>query len=139
MDNPVNNCLYLFAGLSDKKANTMTKDLQTTAYLFRYIKRCTQKVITKLNLNGYDSYIYMETLASTLIDILMMQEHDDETVVISFFDWGVFCDEPLCKGLQAKMKITFKYKDENSGFWFDCVHAELITDKKCAMTEKDFE
>lgn len=139
MDNPVNGGLYLFAGLSDKKTNTMTKDLQATSYLFRHIKRCTQKVIDKLDLNDYDSYFYMGTLSNTLADILTMQEHDEESVIISFFDWGVFLDEPLHKGLQVKMKITFRYKDAESGLWVNCVRAELFTNEKCAMAERDFE
>lgn len=117
----------------------MIKDFQTTSFLFRYIKRCSQKVIDKLNLNGYDSYVYMDTLSNTLADILMMQESGDESVTISFYDWGVFCDIPLHKGMQAKMKITFRYKDTKSNLWVGCVRAKLIIDEKCAMDEKDFE
>lgn len=119
------------------------KEFDTYSRFINYLTSTTlYKVLGKLNLTEREYKVYLETLLSTLGDIFAKKEENEISVTISWYDWGVFLINPfnphIKRGLQAKMKITFRYKKRN-GLWWDCIETELITDEKCAMTEKDFE
>lgn len=118
------------------------KEFDTYSRFINYLTNTTlYKVLGKLYLTEGEYKVYLETLLSTLGDIFAKKEENEISVTISWYDWGVFLDNPISplikRGLQAKMKITFRYKE--NGMWWDCIKTELITDEECTMTEKDFE
>lgn len=114
------------------------KNFDTYSNFVRYINNLTMyNVFGKLSLSDEESKVYLETLLATLADIVSARENNEVFAYISWLDWGVFFGDFKRKNLQAKMKITFRYKE--NGFWYDCLRTELITDENCAMKEKDFE